>query len=45
MLIFVLFFKVDESIQTTGHEVIAAPGDLWDSKPASAEYWYKRKGW
>jgi len=35
---------VDEGIQTTGHEVIAAPRDLWDTKPASAEYWYKKKG-
>lgn len=36
--------KVDESVQTTGQEVIAAPTDLWDTKPASAEYWYKKKG-
>ena len=45
LFIFVLFVKVDEGIQTIGHEVIAAPGDLWDAKPASAEYWYKKKGW
>ncbi|KAL9969256.1 hypothetical protein ACROYT_G021452 [Oculina patagonica] len=35
--------KVDESVQTTGQEVIAAPTDLWDTKSASAEYWYKKK--
>jgi len=41
----VIYLKVDEGIQTTGQEVIAAPADLWDSKPASPEYWYKKKGW
>ena len=44
LFIFVHFLKVDEGIQTIGHEVVAAPGDLWDTKPASAEYWYKKKG-
>ena len=28
-----------------GDEVVSAPADLWESKPASAEYWYKKKGW
>ena len=44
IFIVIFFVKVDEAIQTTGHEVIAAPGDLWDTRPASAEYWYKKKG-
>ncbi|XP_068698299.1 intermembrane lipid transfer protein VPS13C-like isoform X1 [Montipora foliosa] len=35
--------EVDEGVQTVGHEVVAAPADLWDTKPASAEYWYKKK--
>lgn len=41
---FLYIVKVDESVQTTGQEVMAAPTDLWDTKPASAEYWYKKKG-
>lgn len=38
-------WQVDESVQTVGDEVVSAPADLWESKPASAEYWYKKKGW
>lgn len=42
--LFMFLVKVGVAVQTVGHEVIAAPSDLWDAKPASADYWYKKKG-
>ena len=43
-LLFMFLMKVGVAVQTVGHAVIAAPSDLWDAKPASADYWYKKKG-